>query len=157
MKVNRKRKSLKKKWNKQAWKWGNYFWNCLWNGPWKTVQRIPKNPPCTSSNYSSPKLKMIKLFNSKNPYIVWCGFFLWPIWKDLNNISLFVVHLCLLCVWVEEDLTPHFWCSNTHTNPNKYCCLMYFNLSLWFNDLRVFLKVLIWVLFISCQIHMPFH
>jgi hypothetical protein len=31
-----------KKWNSQAWKWGSYFWNCLWNGPWKTVQRIPK-------------------------------------------------------------------------------------------------------------------
>ncbi len=27
------------------------IFNCLWNGPWMTIQRIPKNPPYTSSNY----------------------------------------------------------------------------------------------------------
>jgi hypothetical protein len=129
----------------------------VYGRPYKGFEKIP-HVPIPITHQWNWKLKIENhLFNSKNPYIVWCGFFLWPIWKDLNNISLFVVHLCFLCVWVEQDLTPHFRCSNTHTNPNKYCCLTYFNLSLWFNDLRVFFKVLIWVLFISCQIHMPFH
>ncbi len=39
-KVNRKRKKL----SSWTWRWANYFWYCLWNGPWtRTIQRIWKN------------------------------------------------------------------------------------------------------------------
>ncbi len=29
------------------------IYEILWNGPWMTIRRIPKNPPDTNSDYSS--------------------------------------------------------------------------------------------------------
>jgi hypothetical protein len=64
----------------------SYFWNCLWNGPWMTIQRILKNPPYSSFDYLSLKLR--------------CGSFMGPKWMN---------HLLIICAFEFDMLVIATW------------------------------------------------
>jgi hypothetical protein len=77
---------MKKEMKQLDLKVNSYFSNCLWNGPWTTIRRIPKKFPYSNSNHSSLELKIKVKYGS----------------LSMSSVNQYLIQVWTINIWIKK-------------------------------------------------------